>query len=472
MKLKDLPATRADAIAKIKTIGNPNVARQLKAELLAAATQLNAELESPDCDLNDEQRAKREARIDEMIALAEAGEAQAKAIESDEAAARQRRDRINALGVEGSTGRTTTPNEPGENITGGEPQFMKDKMKGFTSPREFFTMVEQAGRGNVKAAEDPRMKYLTAGTDEQQAGSDPYGGFLVPEAMTAGVDVVGVENDPFAGRTTALPMTAPTVKVNALVDKDHTTSVSGGIVTARRSETAAMSASRQQYEQVKFEANSLYGLAYATEELLRDSPASVAALLNAGFTREFQATHIKELLRGTGVGEPEGVQKSPALVSVAKETNQTADTIVYQNIIKMRARIYGYGGAIWLYNHDALPQLMSLVLPVGTGGVPMWQFSALEDKPDTLLGRPAIACEYMETVGDKFDIMCIVPSAIYEGTYQPLESAESVHVRFLNHERAFKFWLRNDARSLWRSALTPNKGANTLSPFVTLDARA
>jgi hypothetical protein len=46
-----------------------------------------------------------------------------------------------------------------------------------------------------------------------------------------------------------------------------------------------------------------------------------------------------------------------------------------------------------------------------------------------------------------------------------------MHVRFVNHERAFKFWTRNAGAPWWRSALTPHKGSATLSPFVTLAER-
>ena len=47
-----------------------------------------------------------------------------------------------------------------------------------------------------------------------------------------------------------------------------------------------------------------------------------------------------------------------------------------------------------------------------------------------------------------------------------------MHVRFENHEQVFKFWTENAGAPWWRSALTPKNGANTLSPFVTLAARA
>lgn len=457
---------------------DPNKLRQEKAALLAQAKVIQAELDAEDCDLTAEQREKREARVDELIEQAEAKEAEAKAIEQREAAARQRNERIESLAAEGNNGRRTAPDNPersnpGANVEVSEPEFTKDKMKGFRTAREFFSQVMRANADNPTAIKDERLKYLaTAGSDEQQAGDDPYGGFLVPEGMSPNLLTVSPEMDPFAGRLTSIPMDSPTVKINARVDKNHTSSVSGGLTVSRSSETASKTASRMELERIQMHANSLFGFAYATEELLRDSPRSVAALLDAGFRDEFRNTRIQELLRGTGVGEPEGIQNNPALITVSKETGQDADTILYENVIKMRARCWGYQNAIWLYNHDALPQLMQLVLPIGTGGVQMWQTSAREGEPDTLLGRPAMPSEYMETVGDKNDIMLINPTQILYGLYQPLESAESIHVRFDRHERAFKLWLRDDARGWWRAALTPNKSSDTLSPFVTLAARA
>ena len=89
-----------------------------------------------------------------------------------------------------------------------------------------------------------------------------------------------------------------------------------------------------------------------------------------------------------------------------------------------------------------------------------------------LLGFPLYFSEHCETLGDAGDILCINPAEYLEGVYEPLQSAESLFVRFESHENCFKFWTRNAGAPWWESALTPKKGANTLSPFVRLAARA
>jgi len=201
---------------------------------------------------------------------------------------------------------------------------------------------------------------------------------------------------------------------------------------------------------------------------------SFAAILAAGFSDEYASEAIKEKIRGTGSGEPMGILNSPALISVAKESMQTADTITGTNIVKMRKRVWRYGQAIWLANHDTYEQLLKAHVTGTNDDVFLFNPSRGVDIPDTLLGRPIFFTEWADTLGDQGDIMCIVPSQYLWGTFGSTNPrrAESVHVRFLNHERTFKFWLENDGQPWWRSALTPHQSSETLSPFVTLDERA
>jgi len=365
--------------------------------------------------------------------------------------------------------RKSAPATPSATVVVSEPEFTKDPKKGFKHASEFFKTIYASSRS---AKIDERLSFLAAaGSDEQLVGNDSYGGFLVPEGFINDVQSIDIETNPLAGRTTDIPMDSPTVGIPSIVDEDHSTSVAGGIAVYRKGETAAGTSSRAEMRLIKLSANTLFGLSYTTEELLADSPSSVAALLGQSFNKAFADKDFEELLRGTGVGQPEGFLNYNALVSVPKETSQTAATIVKENILKMRSRCYDYSNAVWICNHDTYPQI-AVVGGDGNGSGNLFQNSMVEGRPDMLLGRPIYFSEYAETLGVKGDIMLIAPRNIYTGNYQPLESAESIHVRFVEHERAFKFFKRNDARSAWTNALTPRKGAASLSPFVTLAARA
>ena len=256
--------------------------------------------------------------------------------------------------------------------------------------------------------DDARLNYLsgtrtrflaTAGSDEQGAYSDPYGGFLVPIGFSPNLLTVPADMSDAGIVTTRVPMTTPTVTFSARVDKDHSTSVSGGLTVTRRAETQSGASSRMSFEQVTIKADPLYGLAYATEELLADSPQSFVAMLEQGFNDQFNWHLVGERIEGTGVGEYLGVRNCGAYQAIAKETGQAADTIV-STTWRRSARCWNYGRAVWHYNQDCLPTLMTMTIPVGTGGILAWQTSARDGEPDMFLGRPAYACEHCETVGD------------------------------------------------------------------------
>ena len=63
-------------------------------------------------------------------------------------------------------------------------------------------------------------------------------------------------------------------------------------------------------------------------------------------------------------------------------------------------------------------------------------------------------------------------SEYLDGTYEPVRGVSSVHVRFIEDEKSFKFWTRLDGAPWWNSVLTPRIGVASLSPFVTLAERA
>jgi HK97 family phage major capsid protein len=52
-----------------------------------------------------------------------------------------------------------------------------------------------------------------------------------------------------------------------------------------------------------------------------------------------------------------------------------------------------------------------------------------------------------------------------------IQTAASIHVRFVFDESCLRVILRVDGQPIWNSALTPYKGSNTLSPYVALATR-
>ena len=327
----------------------------------------------------------------------------------------------------------------------------------------------------------PAGLQAAAGSDEMGGYDYGRGGAAVPVTFLPGMLQLGFEGDPTVGRVRVVPMASPIVSLLARVDKNHSSSVSGGFTVTRRPETVDISSSRTQLERVKLEAAGLFGLAFATEEILTDSPISFIAIIDAGFRDQFAHHILNEKLRGLGADQYLGVLKALASSSdgpTVAVTRTTSSEIHAMDVVNMRARCWGYGNAIWIANHDCYPFMSKLAhiitdggaTPVGAGAITLYQQSLQEDRPDMLLGRPIFYSEYASTLGSAGDLILGNWNEFLEGLYQPLQSAESVHVRFVAHERAFKFWVRNAGAPWWRSALTPNQSSTTLSPFVIVAA--
>ncbi len=357
-----------------------------------------------------------------------------------------------------------------ERIKVGKDRREDDPKKGFKSHADFLMDVMKAADG--KPSE--RLNFCKAvGSDEHSTFNNASAGFLVPVGLfgeTLGTNPFEIQADTGI-MARQIPMAQRTVHINARVDKNHSTSVTGGLRVYRRAEADEAAASQKNYDQIKMEAEPLSGLAFATEELLASSPISFAALLSGGFSDEYRSALNNERIRGTGVGQYLGVLNSPALITVNAEGGQSADTINITNVRKMRARIYGYQNAVWMINQDCYPQLSALGETTAGSNAAVFQPSISMGDPDMLLGRPIIYDENMSTLGDVGDIMLINWNEYLEGTFGGQTFDESIHVRFAAHERAFRFNVYNAGQPWWRTALTPKNSASTLSPFVALAAR-
>lgn len=354
-----------------------------------------------------------------------------------------------------------------------EDQWVKDPRKGYQDTTAFLLDVMAAGKtGNPS----PQLRFLAAaGSDEAQTQSNSAGGFLIPTGLIPGVRTTPIESDPTEGLVTVIPMDVPEMSFNSRVDKNHSTQVGGGVEMNYKSETQPGTASKLSFEQVKFSLSDLIGISYASERILKYSPVSFAALLEQGFGESYTAKKMAAKLSGTGAGQPLGILNSDAKISVAKESGQTADTIVGLNLVKMRARIYSYNTSIWLANPDCLVSLTTCHLAMTNSDQPLFAPGNGTDKPDTLWGRPIYFTDHCKTVGDQGDIILANWSEYGWGVPSGgdnIRRDETPLVRFLENENTFRFLTSHDGQPMWKTVLTPLNSAVTRAPFVVLDARA
>ena len=353
---------------------------------------------------------------------------------------------------------------------------IKDKDK-FSSFGEQMSAVMRAGMPG--GAADPRLFNAAATGLSESVASD--GGFLVQQDFSTELLQDVFQTGILASRCKRIPISgnSNSIKINGIDETSRASTRYGGIVGYWEDEAAEKTASKPKFRKIELNLKKLIGLCYATDELLSDASA-LEGVIRQGFVSEFGFLLDDSIINGTGAGQPLGILNSGCLVSVAKETGQAADTVVAENVIKMYSRIFASSrpNAVWLINQNIEPQLFTMSLAVGTGGIPIYMpAGGLSGQPyGTLFGRPVIAIEQAATLGDLGDIIF----ADLAGGYILAEkggisSDMSVHVRFVYDESVFRFVMRVDGQTIRSTVLAPYKGSSTLdtqSHFIALAARA
>ena len=300
------------------------------------------------------------------------------------------------------------------------------------------------------------------------------GGFLIPERLRSELLRVSLETSIVRPRARVIPMETLRVPIPAIDSTSNVSSVYGGIVGYWTEEGAALTASQASFGRVVLDAKKLTAYTEAPNELISDSLISFQALIDTIFPEALGFYEDDAFLNGTGVGEPLGVLNGTAGISVAKESGQSAASIVWENIIKMYARMLpsSLGRAVWVASIDTFPELATMALNVGTGGSAIWLNNGVEGPPMTILGRPVVFTEKTPVVGQAGDINLIDFGFYLIGDRQVMSAQSSEHYRFGNDMTAYRIIERVDGRPWLNTAITPKNGGATLSPFVKIAVRS
>ena len=329
----------------------------------------------------------------------------------------------------------------------------------FKSFGEFLKSARQGG--------DKRLKALN-----ENNGND--GGFLVPDEFRAELLRVPIEQSIIRQRARIIPMAGSTVQLPRIDETTHSGSIYGGVVSYWGAEASTATAAQPTFGSFELKAKKLVGYTQASEELMSDSAIGLQQLLVQLFGDAIRHQEEKAFIVGNGVGEPQGILNSDALISVSKETGQAASTILYENIVSMYSRMLpsSHGNAIWVAIPSILPQLMSLALNVGTGGSAVYVTNASDGVPTTIFGRPVFFTEHCKSVGTVGDLLFVDASFYVIGDAQNLTIASSEHVAFASGQTTWRFTERLDGAGWINSAIVPENGASSISPFVALATRS
>lgn len=350
----------------------------------------------------------------------------------------------------------------------------------FQDSAEFFRAAwHRASTLRDYAALSPKLAKLVEIQNSYGSEVPADGGFLIPEILRSEILQMALEDSIVRSRATVIPMSSLRVPIPMIDDTSHVSSILGGVTAYWTEEAATLTESQASFGRVVLDAKKLTAFASVPNELLQDAPA-FSGFFDTTFPKAIAYFEDVAFLNGVGVGEPQGVTNSPAIVTVAKETGQTTQTIVWENVVKMYSRMLptSLNRAVWVVSPDTFPQLATMALAVGTGGGPVWignyggGMSGQDAPPATILGRPVIVSEKVSALGTAGDINFIDFGYYLIGDRMQMQTSSSEHFQFGSDKTAFRVIERVDGRGWLQSALTPhNNSTNTLSPFVQLASR-
>jgi len=330
----------------------------------------------------------------------------------------------------------------------------------FESPADYFaaTWFKKPDRDA-----DERVRKIRA----YSSNVPSEGGFLIPETLRAEILRVALETSIVRSRARIVPMEALTVPYPTIDSSTNAGSVYGGVVCGFTAEGEALAASEATFGRLLLTCKKLTAYTEVPNELLSDSLLSFEAFITTMLPEAIAFKEDERFLNGTGVGEPEGMLLSKALIAVPRDT---VGRIKWIDVITMFSRCLpaSLARAVWLCSIDGLIQLAQMSQEVGLGGGAVWLNNGVAGPPASILGRPVILTEKVPSLGNQSDISLMDCGYYLIGDRMAMTQASSPHYRFANDITAYRVIERIDGRGWLSSDITPANGGPTLSPFVTL----
>lgn len=329
--------------------------------------------------------------------------------------------------------------------------------------------------GNPANAPDKRLLHLNDLARRAQSGgtvtTEPSdAGFVIQPDFVEGIISHMWDEGRVLSRTNRVPIgpNANRLKRTHLAEKSRKTgSRYGGVRVYRAAEAHTVEGSKPKTRPQEIALEKLMGLWYVTEETLEDAVA-LSVEGERAFRREMTFVAEDEVFRGDGAGRMLGFLKSDALVTVTpQETEDQKGRISPYNVARMVAQFAGQMSSAVFYAHrGVVPHLT--VMRIGQIPVFIPNQNISGGPFGSLYGIPVELVEYCEAPGTPGDL-CLVDLQQYTTIdKRGVRWENSVHVRFIYDESAFKIVYRINGQPDWETSIEEYKGSGRISPFVVL----
>jgi HK97 family phage major capsid protein len=412
-------------------------------------------------DKNDILKRKKQA-VDELAEIAKAGDDEAK-MDELKAEIRSLDNRLEAFDmVEQNKGKDE----------GFKPEIHEKKDRQLITfeggPAYDRTFAGMFNQGRKLEVNEDEIRAFRASMVEGLGGS---GGFSVPDQLAAKWLDDALPNEIVRPRATVWPMTSATRDVPGWDGADQSSSLYGGFWMEFLAEEGTGSKQTGKLKKISLEAKKGAIFVDASSELVEDG-LGFEAQLEMAVKKSLALGFDYYFLQGVGAGQPLGVLNADSIVTVDKESGQAADTVLYENVIKMFARMYpaGRSKAVWIANETCIPQLLGMSIDIGTGGS-LYQVINEKNGQFSIFGRPVIFSPSMPELGNANDIIFADLSQYAIGLRREMKLEKSNIPGWTEDLVSYRVLVRMDGLPTWDQAITPRNG-DDLSWVVGLAERS
>lgn len=325
---------------------------------------------------------------------------------------------------------------------------------------------------------DPRLVPMASGINE---GVGSEGGFVVPDQYTEKIfsDEMSDGSTPLLDACDRAVMTTNSISIPSFDDSTHATAPYG-IHWAPIAEGGSFGGIQTlPFRKIGMVAKKIGALFSCSNEWMQDTSAQMRARVEAIFTKSLRWKICDLMWSGIGAGVPLGALNANATLSIPKEVGQDADSVVTENIVQMWSRLLpgSHSRAFWACNPSCFPQLATLQIGVGTGGIVVSVLqtggaSGIAGSPSTaIFGRPLVLSEHLPALGDSGDICLIDPSLYVMGDRRQIIVDASQHLKFDEDLTVFRASVRLDAQPVLANVRQPKNGPSA-AWCVKIAARA
>jgi HK97 family phage major capsid protein len=325
---------------------------------------------------------------------------------------------------------------------------------------------------SVRRRDTKRLGAIYKATKDLSGESGATGGYILPVDYSTELQQLAATNNVVLNRVQNIPVGVDSGRWPAL-DQYITPTPGAGQVAESAGVTATpvlpgqtLTKTEPGFEMLEWRLHKVGGYTEVDNELIDDSPTSIEALLKGLFAVAIGAKNERNILRGSGVGEPLGILNSSALIQVTPATN---DVFGWADVGSMWSRYRGAGGSpVWLIHPSIWPDIMGLTTPAGASA---WSMNLSGSQGSNLNGFPILTSEHLPQANNSGCVLLVDLKGYITWTRSAISIDFSEHAAFRDDQGTWRFTQRIDGKPWLKQPITlaDPQGSYSVSPFISFN---